>query len=68
MLSHKKKYPMMKVPNLVTESVQHFYATGISFDIWILQYRTIFTDSTWQMECDNGFIIMAGENIKVLFL
>ena len=61
-----KKYPM-KVPNLVTKPIQNFYATAISFDVKILRYRTVFTDSTWKMEYYNGFIIIAGENIKVLF-
>ena len=56
------------MPNLVTESIQHFYATAISFDVQILRYRTIFTDSTWQMECYDRFIIVAGENIEVLLV
>ena len=56
------------MPNLVTEAIQHFYATAISFDVETVRYRTIFTDSTWQMECYNGFIIIAGQNVEVLFL
>ena len=69
MLSHEeKKYHSTKMPNLVTESIQHFYATCISFDVKILRYRTVFTNSTRQMECYDRFIIIAGENIKVLLV
>jgi ABC-type polysaccharide/polyol phosphate export permease len=67
MLSHEEKKSYKKVPNLVTKSIQHIYALAISFYACILRYRTI-TASTGQMEYYNGFIFMACENIKVLFL
>jgi hypothetical protein len=67
MLSHEEKKSYKKVPNLVTKSIQHIYALAISFYACILRYRTI-TASTGQMEYYNGFILMASENIKVLFL
>jgi hypothetical protein len=57
-----EKYPSMKVPNLITEFIQHFYVTDISYDVQILRY-------TRQMECYNGFIVISNENIiKVLFM
>jgi hypothetical protein len=40
----------MKLPNLVTESIQHFYTAAFSLDVEILRYRTIFKEGTWQME------------------
>jgi hypothetical protein len=40
----------MKLPNLVTESIQHFYTAAFSLDVEILQYQTIFKEGTRQME------------------
>lgn len=60
-MSHDNlKRILMKVPNLVTEFIQHFYVTDIGYDVQILRYIR-------QMECYNGFIVLSGEDIiKVL--
>jgi hypothetical protein len=63
-MSHDNlKRILMKMPNLVTEFIHHYYVPDIiSFDIKIPRY-------TRQMECYNGFIVTSDEDIiKVLFL